>query len=706
MLEFVPIKHGGGVIVDSKPQQKFEKPDNCILECVQNAIDAAIEKNGKREKTILKFHFTQVKKSDCKFFDKNFDNHLQERRYGKRHDFSDSISCLIMEDFSTTGITGDPNIPDYQTKEGEKNNWYHFLIDFGGANKLQDAKKGGSEGEGRQTFMLNSGIATFFGISVDSTSDNRPSIFGMSYFGSRKVNGVTFPAFSSFGKKIQYEGNDECIPVTDPEKAKEFISLFNLKRKISDPGTSIIIPFYNKEEISSEFIIERLINIYRVPIFRDELEVFVEGTQINSENIRSLVDAREESPGKKMLYQDYFNFLEESKLKVPEENIFEINFYDLEEITKENISNFENLIAKYNENKILKLKLSFQIKKLRDSIRYDEFGSTIDIYIKKYPSNLDNIRETYNDFVRGQMPLYARRNKKTSMFHLVNIQNDHAMLLFKHAEQANHSEISADNWKLRDHYKNYKPIIRLSKNITVKLYNLITSENLEEDYEATQDLFKIDDRDKGQTQVTGGGADENDENEDDPPEDIKVTHIVVPPIFPGLKPYEVSQENEKDGTITLYVQGVVYKEKEIKKRIEEAQQYLEQVKKIDYSKYASDNGKKQLEKMKKTSDIFKRRLIEYKNFLTDSCTFYPRRIEIDAGFEGEGIRNSIKKYKPRDFDFSDKSFKLNLSAGIKLKSRKENNISLEANKDNFKFSINGFGEGIEDVRWSVRNYGV
>ena len=26
-------------------------------------------------------------------------------------------------------------------------------------------------------------------------------------------------------------------------------------------------------------------------------------------------------------------------------------------------------------------------------------------------------------------------------------------------------------------------------------------------------LFKIDDRDKGQTQVTGGGADENDENE-------------------------------------------------------------------------------------------------------------------------------------------------------------------------------------------------
>ena len=180
----------------------------------------------------------------------------------------------------------------------------------------------------------------------------------------------------------------------------------------------------------------------------------------------------------------------------------------------------------------------------------------------------------------------------------------------------------------------------------------------------------------------------------------------MPPIFPGLKPYEVSQENEKDGTISLQVKGVVYKEKEIKKYISEAQKYLEQVKKIDYSKYATDNGKKQLEKMKKTSDIFRRRLIEYKNFLTNNCTFYPRRIEIDAGFEGEGISNSIKKYKPRDFDFADKSFKLNLTTGVKLKSRKENNISLIANKADFTFSINGFKDGIEDVRWSVRNYGT
>ena len=52
-----------------------------------------------------------------------------------------------------------------------------------------------------QTFMLNSGISTFFGLSVDSTNNNRASIFGMSYFGSRKVDGLRYGVFASFGKE-------------------------------------------------------------------------------------------------------------------------------------------------------------------------------------------------------------------------------------------------------------------------------------------------------------------------------------------------------------------------------------------------------------------------------------------------------------------------------------------------------------------------
>ena len=66
-----------------------------------------------------------------------------------------------MEDFSTTGITGDPEIQDDQTDAGKVNNYFYMNYSFGGNQKLGSFDQGGSEGEGRQTFCLNSEISTF-----------------------------------------------------------------------------------------------------------------------------------------------------------------------------------------------------------------------------------------------------------------------------------------------------------------------------------------------------------------------------------------------------------------------------------------------------------------------------------------------------------------------------------------------------------------
>ena len=82
----------------------------------------------------------------------------------------------------------------------------------------------------------------------------------------------------------------------------------------------------------------------------------------NSENIRSLADAREESHEKKQLYQDYFKFLQESSQEVLKENSFEINFYDQDDIKKEDIPDFEKLILRFNENNLLKLKVHTKLK--------------------------------------------------------------------------------------------------------------------------------------------------------------------------------------------------------------------------------------------------------------------------------------------------------------------------------------------------------
>ena len=123
------------------------------------------------------------------------------------------------------------------------------------------------------------------------------------------------------------------------------------------------------------------------------------------------------------------------------------------------------------------------------------------------------------------------------------------------------------------------------------------------------------------------------------------------------------------------------------------------------SQWSSDT-KKLIRKMKKNSETFTRRKAEYDEFLKNKCTFYPRKIKIDAGFEGEGMKNPIKKYNPVDFNFGDENFKIKLKGSVKLISRKDNLITILADQSDYAFSINGFKDGIEDVRFRVRNYEV
>ena len=107
--------------------------------------------------------------------------------------------------------------------------------------------------------------------------------------------------------------------------------------------------------------------------------------------------------------------------------------------------------------------------------------------------------------------------------------------------------------------------------------------------------------------------------------------------------------------------------------------------------------------MQNTIAKYERRIIEYQNFLTDGCTFYPRRVVVEAAFDSEGLSNPFKRYSIRDFDFSDEEFKINMK-NVKGLEKNNNQIVFFVHDSKFEFSINGFSEGIEDIRWRDRNY--
>ena len=99
---------------------------------------------------------------------------------------------------------------------------------------------------------------------------------------------------------------------------------------------------------------------------------------------------------------------------------------------------------------------------------------------------------------------------------------------------------------------------------------MISLEDTEDDFDSTQDLFKIEeegnnpqadveDNEEQNLENENGIGNEDEKNKEGNSENknevknknevTKITHIIVPPIFPGLKKYEVSETNEKNGTI-------------------------------------------------------------------------------------------------------------------------------------------------------------
>ena len=203
------------------------------------------------------------------------------------------MDLLILEDFGTTGITGDPDEKTDQTITGKENNYFNMNFSFGGNQKLNDYKLGGSEGEGRQTFCLTSAISTFFYYSVDSTNNNKGCFFGISYLGKREINKQLYFPFAYFGKKVKNDAIKDdkyvnCFPVTDEKEILRLTQLFKLERKPSQSGLSVVVPFPSEDLKNEELLISKIIDVYRVTILRGQLEIHVNDVIINSDTILNI----------------------------------------------------------------------------------------------------------------------------------------------------------------------------------------------------------------------------------------------------------------------------------------------------------------------------------------------------------------------------------------------------------------------------------
>ncbi len=687
---------------DPKPFDKFNAL-SCVLEFIQNALDA-IRKNLKKVKINIRTEFVSIETFKKHFLVNNFEVFLSNgnRAAHKEIPQEQRVLCLILEDYNTTGILGDPERFKSKLENGEENSIHQFNHEIGGGRKLTNADFGGSEGEGRQTYCQSSNLSTFFYYTV--REDGSEYFMGMHYSGIFEYGGDTYKAFSHFGNLVDSEqdgGKPFVVPISDKEVIGQYKKIFNLKR--TEPGTDIIIPFIDASTISLENIEKVILGKYRVAIAKDELEIKIQNKNIDKSNISQLCSDRINDELGKKITKEYFDFLDDSFKNGLKSNNLSFNPTTPTVINKDqNLS--EEILTEYRNNKIIKFNVPFKIykkqiveKKITNQIQ--EIDSSFNIYIKKFSDTSEQFK--LNDTIRGNMPIEDIR-QLSSNFILTDIQDKEAKLLVKTGEVANHSKIKVKHGKFRNLYKLHSqiPVMTFINNVVKSMQNLFLDDVEDLDEKTTMDLCSIEsdlDFDKNKS-----NQDENIEDEKKDEDKIKKSEDELPRIPGKLKAYRAYPDHDDKGPVWKAI-GVKYSKKQISLMKDEALKALEaRQEKLKKEKDQLNFIEKQA--INKEIVTAGNRLDDLSNFEDRGYTFFPIKIYLSAAFD-DGSSDPYTSYCSEDFDFNDSNkFKFKSSGSVSMTKNNENKITYEASSEDFQVTISGFGSESEEKILIRHNY--
>ncbi len=687
---------------DPKPFDKFNAL-SCVLEFIQNALDA-IRRNLKKVKINIRTEFVSIETFKKHFLVNNFEVFLSNgnRAAHKEIPQEQRVLCLILEDYNTTGILGDPERFKSKLENGEENSIHQFNHEIGGGRKLTNADFGGSEGEGRQTYCQSSNLSTFFYYTV--REDGSEYFMGMHYSGIFEYGGDTYKAFSHFGNLVDSEqdgGKPFVVPISDKEVIGQYKKIFNLKR--TEPGTDIIIPFIDAGTISLDNIEKVILGKYRVAIAKDELEIKIQNKNIDKSNISQLCSDRINDELGKKITKEYFDFLDDSFKNGLKSNNLSFNPTTPTVINKDqNLS--EEILTEYRNNKIIKFNVPFKIykkqiveKKITNQIQ--EIDSSFNIYIKKFSDTSEQFK--LNDTIRGNMPIEDIR-QLSSNFILTDIQDKEAKLLVKTGEVANHSKIKVKHGKFRNLYKLHSqiPVMTFINNVVKSMQNLFLDDVEDLDEKTTMDLCSIEsdlDFDKNKS-----NQDENIEDEKKDEDKIKKSEDELPRIPGKLKAYRAYPDHDDKGPVWKAI-GVKYSKKQISLMKDEALKALEaRQEKLKKEKDQLNFIEKQA--INKEIVTAGNRLDDLSNFEDRGYTFFPIKIYLSAAFD-DGSSDPYTSYCSEDFDFNDSNkFKFKSSGSVSMTKNNENKITYEASSEDFQVTISGFGSESEEKILIRHNY--
>jgi hypothetical protein len=180
---------------------------------------------------------------------------------------NEPCGCVIVEDFGTAGLEGDPAQYEPDMDPKRRNAFFLFVRAEGLSGK------GGTElgrwGVGKFVFPRSSRASMHFAVTVRK-SDRRRLLIGAATLKSHYVSGdqAHYTPDGLYGIRAD---NGLVLPVEDSTEINRFCELFGLARGEA-PGLSVLVPFPDPE-ITEDLLLRAVIGDYFWPILAGQLVV-------------------------------------------------------------------------------------------------------------------------------------------------------------------------------------------------------------------------------------------------------------------------------------------------------------------------------------------------------------------------------------------------------------------------------------------------
>jgi len=478
----------GEVHVDPVHDEFFKAQDLAdalVRESIQNSLDARLPRS--RSPVRVRFRFASgvhaLHADAVRQYFEGLDEHLQasvKTMHTVLPREAEAMPFLVIEDFGTRGLTGDPHIdPELEPDGDVKNDFFYFWRNVGRSNKGEVDR--GRWGLGKAVFTVASRIRTIFGITR-RVDDDRSLLLGQSVLKTHVLDGQRVYPYGFFARFERRSGLP--LPIEDPMLLERFVDDFSVMR--TEPGLSIVVPYYRDDELSLENITASAVHQYFYPILRGDLVVeVVDGARalrIAADTIDGLTNDTDVA---RLCELARWSLAQPERIALPERD-------DAAPKWEENMLDAARL-APLRDRFAASDRLAFRVPILVKRKRARPASSWFDVYLERDES----LRKPEHHFIRRGItipdvrPPAASSGEKAARA-LIVIDDQALSTFLGDAENPAHSDWSERADKIRTLYDHGAWTLRFVKNSAAFLASLLARPPVGRDRDLLSDLFSID----------------------------------------------------------------------------------------------------------------------------------------------------------------------------------------------------------------------